>query len=84
MLRLGISNPCSKRRVTYLTLIAHSPCHQVCPMYPTIALCEEFLADPEEKRPIVMCEYTHAMGNSNGKYVPVFRWPGGQRWAKFR
>jgi hypothetical protein len=38
-------------------------------MYPTVALCEEFLADPEEHRPIVMCEYTHAMGNSNGKYV---------------
>ncbi len=35
-------------------------------MYPPINFFEEFLADGKEKRPLVLCEYSHAMGNSNG------------------
>lgn len=27
---------------------------------------DEFLTDEREKRPLVLCEYSHAMGNSNG------------------
>ena len=34
----------------------------VCPMYPTIA----DIAAYEGDRPLIMCEYSHAMGNSNG------------------
>jgi beta-galactosidase len=34
----------------------------VCPMYPTI----EAIAAYRGPRPLVMCEYSHAMGNSNG------------------
>ncbi|NQY57862.1 MAG: DUF4981 domain-containing protein [Ilumatobacteraceae bacterium] len=34
----------------------------VCPMYPTI----ESIAAYEGPRPLIMCEYSHAMGNSNG------------------
>ena len=30
------------------------------------ALIEEHLNDPRETRPIILCEYSHAMGNSNG------------------
>ncbi|MEM7535916.1 MAG: glycoside hydrolase family 2 TIM barrel-domain containing protein [Chloroflexota bacterium] len=36
------------------------------PMYPSVAKVIEMAEDPEETRPIVMCEYAHAMGNSNG------------------
>ncbi|MEO1057645.1 MAG: glycoside hydrolase family 2 TIM barrel-domain containing protein [Actinomycetota bacterium] len=34
----------------------------VCPMYPTI----ESIAAYDGPRPLIMCEYSHAMGNSNG------------------
>lgn len=35
-------------------------------MYPSIAEMKEFLLDGKEKRPLLLCEYSHAMGNSNG------------------
>ena len=41
----------------------------VCPMYPAIATIIEWAADkshPDRRRPLIMCEYSHAMGNSNG------------------
>ncbi len=38
----------------------------VCPMYPTIDAVEEYGRRGEGDRPLIMCEYSHAMGNSNG------------------
>ncbi len=41
----------------------------VCPMYPTIddiAAYGERVRRGEATRPLIMCEYSHAMGNSNG------------------
>jgi len=38
----------------------------VCPMYPTIDLIADYDAHGSGKRPLIMCEYSHAMGNSNG------------------
>jgi beta-galactosidase len=38
----------------------------VCPMYPTIDAIVEYGRDPHGDRPLIMCEYSHAMGNSNG------------------
>lgn len=35
-------------------------------MYPRLDEMEAFLRDEKEKRPLVLCEYSHAMGNSNG------------------
>ncbi|MEO8534524.1 MAG: glycoside hydrolase family 2 TIM barrel-domain containing protein [Flavobacterium sp.] len=40
----------------------------VCPMYPTIAYMKEYAARKEVARPYIMCEYSHAMGNSNGNF----------------
>jgi len=37
----------------------------VCPMYPPIAAIVEYARSGAD-RPLVMCEYSHAMGNSNG------------------
>ena len=38
-----------------------------CPMYPEIAELVEFSHNSSERhRPFIMCEYSHAMGNSNG------------------
>jgi beta-galactosidase len=41
----------------------------VCPMYPTIDTIIEWATDkshPDQRRPLILCEYSHAMGNSNG------------------
>ena len=38
----------------------------VCPMYPTIAAIRAYGESGEGTRPLIMCEYSHAMGNSNG------------------
>lgn len=36
-----------------------------CPMYPSIGYIEKY-AQTKQTRPLVMCEYSHAMGNSSG------------------
>ncbi len=38
----------------------------VCPMYPSIDAIERYGRDGLGDRPLIMCEYSHAMGNSNG------------------
>ncbi|MGL4982073.1 MAG: glycoside hydrolase family 2 TIM barrel-domain containing protein [Treponemataceae bacterium] len=38
----------------------------ICPMYPSIDLIVEYAQKCEDYRPLIMCEYSHAMGNANG------------------
>lgn len=38
----------------------------VCPMYPGPQTLARYSADASLNKPFIMCEYTHAMGNSNG------------------
>lgn len=38
----------------------------VCPMYPSIDALERWAEAPGADKPVIMCEYSHAMGNSNG------------------
>lgn len=38
----------------------------VCPMYPTIDKVAEYAGRKDIYRPFIMCEYSHAMGNSTG------------------
>ena len=38
----------------------------VCPMYPPIDAIGSYGAAGAGRRPLIMCEYSHAMGNSNG------------------
>lgn len=38
----------------------------VCPMYARIENIEEYGKDEKNDRPLIMCEYAHAMGNSTG------------------
>ncbi|MCQ2403500.1 MAG: DUF4981 domain-containing protein [Lentisphaeria bacterium] len=50
----------------------------VSPMYPAFSTMENWIkyAMPVESRPFIPCEYTHAMGNSNGslaRYFDFFR-----------
>lgn len=39
----------------------------VCPMYPGIKSMKSY-ASADKKRPYIMCEYAHAMGNSGGNF----------------
>ena len=38
----------------------------VCPMYPPIDDIVAWAQEGADSRPMILCEYTHAMGNSNG------------------
>ncbi|MBO0357958.1 DUF4981 domain-containing protein [Hymenobacter sp. BT186] len=40
----------------------------VCPMYPDMGSMKRYAAATDKKRPYIMCEYSHAMGNSNGNF----------------
>ena len=52
----------------------------VCPMYPSIAALERWAQDHAGSAPLIMCEYSHAMGNSNGSlaeyWALIERYPG--------
>jgi beta-galactosidase len=47
----------------------------MCPMYPSIARIIEYAEANTDPRPLIMCEYSHAMGNSNGSLADY--------WAAF-
>ena len=50
---------------TSLRGIEH-PCNDIeCPMYPPPWMCEDYLTNNAAK-PMILCEYQHAQGNSNG------------------
>jgi beta-galactosidase len=40
----------------------------VAPMYPWVPNMKKYAADASQTRPYIMCEYSHAMGNSNGNF----------------
>ncbi len=44
----------------------------VCPMYPGMGYMKNYAADASKKRPFIMCEYAHAMGNSSGNFQEYF------------
>ena len=39
-----------------------------CPMYLDYEGCEAYAADPSHTKPLIQCEYAHAMGNSMGGF----------------
>jgi len=48
----------------------------VCPMYPPLESLIEWATDknhPDQQRPFIMCEYSHAMGNSNGGLADYYK-----------
>ena len=40
----------------------------VCPMYPGMRYMKKYAELENPERPFIMCEYSHAMGNSNGNF----------------
>jgi beta-galactosidase len=56
-------------------------------MYPNLDWIKQVLADPDEKRPLMMCEYAYAKGNSTGNFFKFWdivdaypRFQGGCIW----
>ncbi len=47
----------------------------VCPMYPELADIVAWAKQGDDRRPMILCEYQHAMGNSNGSLA--------EHWAAF-
>jgi beta-galactosidase len=48
----------------------------ICPMYASIDQITSWMKDPKQKddpRPLILCEYSHAMGNSNGSLADYYR-----------
>ena len=45
---------------------SHSLTDVICPMYPEISAIKDYAMSGKQDRPLIMCEYSHAMGNSNG------------------
>jgi beta-galactosidase len=45
----------------------------VGPMYPSIELITDFVKYRDDPRPLIMIEYSHAMGNSNGSLADYWR-----------
>lgn len=43
-----------------------------CPMYPSIERMKEYAARKNVTKPYIMCEYSHAMGNSSGNFQEYF------------
>lgn len=44
----------------------HAVTDVVCPMYSSPQALRQYAQDPRANRPLIMSEYSHAMGNSNG------------------
>src|SRR5205814_980694 len=44
----------------------HATTDVVCPMYASVEEIEAWAERTKDSRPLILCEYSHAMGNSNG------------------
>jgi beta-galactosidase len=55
----------SKQRASDPPVDAHAT-DLICPMYPSLDALVAWARRPGSRKPLIMCEYSHAMGNSNG------------------
>ena len=46
--------------------IGHHLTDLICPMYPEVSAIVDYAKSKRADRPLILCEYSHAMGNSNG------------------
>lgn len=53
-----------------------------CPMYPSYGKCTSYNEDNAKQKPMIMCEYAHAMGNSLGEFFKY--WEMIRKYPKFQ
>ncbi|GAT32676.1 beta-galactosidase [Terrimicrobium sacchariphilum] len=61
---------------THVYDLGHRVSDIVCPMYPSLDTLLKWATDPthpDQRRPLIMCEYSHAMGNSNGGLADYYK-----------
>ncbi len=61
-----VSRPVQYERAEHQTNAPERHTDIWCPMYPKIEYLEGYAKDAKNDRPLIMCEYAHAMGNSTG------------------
>ncbi len=54
----------------------------MCPMYAAPDWCERYASNPGSKKPLILCEYNHTMGNSGGGLMEY--WDVVRRLPKFQ
>jgi beta-galactosidase len=62
----------TSRPVQFEQADEHENTDIVCPMYPTVDYMKAYANDADKTRPLIMCEYAHAMGNSTGNFQEYF------------
>ncbi|MBK7712188.1 MAG: DUF4981 domain-containing protein [Bacteroidales bacterium] len=60
------SRPVQYERAEHFTNAPERHTDIWCPMYPKIEELESYAKNAKNDRPLIMCEYAHAMGNSTG------------------
>lgn len=65
-----IKNEDKSRPVQYERAVKEDATDIYCPMYLNYERCEQYCnsKDPKDQRPLIQCEYAHAMGNSEGGF----------------
>jgi len=65
-----VKNEDKSRPVQYERAVKASSTDIYCPMYLDIEGCEKYCQsnDPKDQKPLIQCEYAHAMGNSEGGF----------------
>ena len=53
-----------------------------CPMYLSQEGCKKYATDPSSNKPLIQCEYSHAMGNSSGGFKEY--WDLARKYPKFQ
>ena len=53
-----------------------------CPMYAGYNWCENYSKNPQHQKPLILCEYAHAMGNSQGGFKEY--WDLVRKYPKFQ
>ena len=66
-----IKNRDASRPVMFEQAMENEDTDIVAPMYPGIQHMKEYAAS-NKQRPFIMCEYSHAMGNSNGNFQEYY------------
>lgn len=66
---LWIKSRDTSRPVQYERAVYEWNTDIICPMYSTPADIENYARDPASDRPLIQCEYAHAMGNSLGNFT---------------
>ncbi|NDV82464.1 glycoside hydrolase family 2 TIM barrel-domain containing protein [Bacteroides sp. 51] len=77
-----IKNEDNTRPVVY-EQAGNGPCSDVYfPMYADYEWCEEFSRNPGYEKPLIQCEYAHAMGNSEGGFKEY--WDLVRKYSKYQ